>query len=111
MVNQRRSTPPGERRYNQPDRRFAPLKIAVDGTERSWGMVAAYEKINCLMLMMVDPDVDFNVIAQDEGVCVQRDPVPDGHGPARPALGATVDPDPSAVRALAGQPAQAWPAA
>ena len=46
---------------------FADLKTATDGIERMLGKVVAYEKINYLMLMMVDKDVHFHVIPRYAG--------------------------------------------
>jgi diadenosine tetraphosphate (Ap4A) HIT family hydrolase len=41
---------------------FADLQQVVQKVERCLGQVVAYERINYLMLMMVDPDVHFHVI-------------------------------------------------
>ena len=41
---------------------FADLKAAVDGIEALLRHTVAYERINYLMLMMVDPDVHFHVL-------------------------------------------------
>jgi diadenosine tetraphosphate (Ap4A) HIT family hydrolase len=41
---------------------FADLQQVVQRVERSLREVVAYERINYLMLMMVDPDVHFHVI-------------------------------------------------
>jgi diadenosine tetraphosphate (Ap4A) HIT family hydrolase len=41
---------------------FAELHTAVGHIERALADLARYEKINYLMLMMVDPDVHFHVI-------------------------------------------------
>lgn len=46
---------------------FADLKTAVDGIEALLRHTVAYERINYLMLMMVDPDVHFHVIPRYEG--------------------------------------------
>lgn len=91
---------------------FNDLKVAIDGIERLLGKVVAYEKINYLMLMMVDRDVHFHVIPRYEGVRVhQGREYTDAGWPAAPALGATVDLDPPAAKALASMLAQEWSAA
>mgnify|MGYP003592893670 CR=1 FL=1 len=41
---------------------FADLQVAVAGVERLLRAKVDYQKINYLMLMMVDPDVHFHVI-------------------------------------------------
>ncbi len=46
---------------------FADLKTATEGVERLLSKVVAYEKINYLMLMMVDKDVHFHVIPRYAG--------------------------------------------
>ncbi len=46
---------------------FADMKVAVDGIEALLGHTVAYERINYLMLMMVDLDVHFHVLPRYEG--------------------------------------------
>ena len=46
---------------------FADLKTAVDGIEILLRDAVGYQKINYLMLMMVDKDVHFHVIPRYEG--------------------------------------------
>jgi len=46
---------------------FADLQQAVAGIEALLRHTVAYERINYLMLMMVDPDVHFHVIPRYEG--------------------------------------------
>jgi diadenosine tetraphosphate (Ap4A) HIT family hydrolase len=90
---------------------FADLQIAIGGIERLLGKVVAYEKINYLMLMMVDRDVHFHVIPRYDGSRVYdgREYV-DAGWPAAPALGATIDLDATAAGALAAKLAQDWSA-
>ena len=74
------------------------LKAAVD-----------YEKINYLMLMMVDKDVHFHVLPRYSGVREHEGAVfPDAGWPAAPALGAAVELSTEAVERLASRFAQAW---
>lgn len=71
---------------------FADLKVAISGIERLLSQVVAYEKINYLMLMMVDRDVHFHVIPRYDGVRVYDGrEFPDAGWPAAPALGSAVD--------------------
>jgi diadenosine tetraphosphate (Ap4A) HIT family hydrolase len=90
---------------------FADLQTAIGGIERLLSKVVAYEKINYLMLMMVDRDVHFHVIPRYAGARVHdgREYV-DAGWPAAPALGATVDLDEAAAGALAQRLAREWAA-
>jgi diadenosine tetraphosphate (Ap4A) HIT family hydrolase len=90
---------------------FADLQTAIGGIERLLSKVVAYEKINYLMLMMVDRDVHFHVIPRYDGARVHdgREYV-DAGWPAAPALGATIDLDEAAAGALAQRLAREWAA-
>ena len=91
---------------------FADLKVATDGIERLLGKVVAYEKINYLMLMMVDRDVHFHVIPRYAGTREHDGRTfADAGWPAVPALGSTVDLDPDAAEQMARTFAKAWSAA
>jgi len=89
---------------------FADLQIAVTGVEHMLRGVVDYQKINYLMLMMVDPDVHFHVIPRYEGERV-HDGVsfPDAGWPGPPALGATVDLGKDGAARLAAHLRAAWP--
>lgn len=50
-----------------PAEAYAELKIATAAIERMLGGFTSYEKLNYLMLMMVDPHVHFHVIPRYEG--------------------------------------------
>ncbi len=73
---------------------FAGLKPVIDKTEAMLRGMVDYQKINYLMLMMVDKDVHFHVIPRYEG---SRDfagmTVPDAGWPGPPQLGQAVAPD------------------
>lgn len=76
---------------------FADLRTAVAGVEAALTGFVAYEKINHLMLMMVDPDVHFHVIPRYQDVRrFEGVEFPDAGWPGPPALGRSVEP-PSAV--------------
>jgi diadenosine tetraphosphate (Ap4A) HIT family hydrolase len=91
---------------------FADLKIATEGVERMLGEVVAYEKINYLMLMMVDKDVHFHVIPRYAGTREHDGRVFNDAGwPLAPALGVTTDLDMDAAERLAQTLARAWSAA
>ncbi len=46
---------------------FADLRVAIKGIEALLSAQVGFQKINYLMLMMVDPDVHFHVIPRYEG--------------------------------------------
>src|SRR5512139_4146301 len=88
---------------------FADLQHVVKGVESMLRQIVAYERINYLMLMMVDPDVHFHVIprypvARDfMGVAYQ-----DAGWPGPPALNLDVNLDDPARDALVKELRQAW---
>jgi len=88
---------------------FADLGEAVRGVERVLGEAVAYQKINYLMLMMVDPDVHFHVLPRYEG---SREfeglSFPDNGWPGQPQLSPAVDLPPPALYALAQRLASLW---
>ena len=88
---------------------FADLQVAVAGIERLLKAQVGYEKINYLMLMMVDKDVHFHVLPRYEGVREHEgQSVPDTGWPAAPALGSAVALSTDAIERLAARFAQAW---
>ena len=91
---------------------FADLAVAVKGIERVLGRLVGYQKINYLMLMMVDRDVHFHVIPRYEGAREHGGlTFADAGWPAQPALGQTVDLDEAAIAALTGELRGLWTAA
>lgn len=88
---------------------FADLQVAVAGIERLLKAKIAYQKINYLMLMMVDKDVHFHVLPRYDGVREHDgQSFPDAGWPTAPALGAAVALSDEAVQRLAQDFAQAW---
>ena len=88
---------------------FADLRVAVAGIERLLKAQVDYEKINYLMLMMVDKDVHFHVLPRYEGArTYEGQSFPDAGWPAAPALGAAVELSAEDVARLAQRFAQAW---
>jgi diadenosine tetraphosphate (Ap4A) HIT family hydrolase len=90
---------------------FADLQHVVRGVETALREVVAYERINYLMLMMVDPDVHFHVIPRYQGA---REfggmTFADAGWPGPPALEPAVVPDEAARESLRVRLVQAWPA-
>lgn len=95
---------------------FADLQTAITGIEGLLKARVGYQKINYLMLMMVDPDVHFHVIPRYEG-SREHEGVTyvDAGWPGQPNLGAAHDLGVEGAAKLAQDLAQdlakAWPAA
>jgi diadenosine tetraphosphate (Ap4A) HIT family hydrolase len=89
---------------------FAGLQVVVRGVEQVLEALVGYERINYLMLMMVDRDVHFHVIprypdARDyEGLTFS-----DAGWPGPPVLSSAVELPPAALRALSAKLAALWP--
>jgi diadenosine tetraphosphate (Ap4A) HIT family hydrolase len=91
---------------------FADLGVAVAGVEAMLRKVVDYEKINYLMLMMVDRDVHFHVIPRYAGERTHAgETFPDAGWPAQPNLGAAVDLGPEGAAKLAEVLRREWPKA
>jgi len=91
------------------DDAFAELATATAGIERTLSVFRPYDKINYLMLMMVDPDVHFHVLpryatAQTYGGVTFADP----GWPAVPDLSKAVTPEPQIRDALVAELRGAW---
>lgn len=88
------------------------MREMVRGIESMLAQFVAYERINYLMLMMVDPDVHFHVIprysdARDfEGVSFR-----DSGWPGPPALEPAIALEPATSAALVAKLRAAWPGA
>ncbi|HEX8571691.1 MAG TPA: HIT family protein [Allosphingosinicella sp.] len=92
------------------DGAFAELQRAVGDIEAALASAVRFEKINYLMLMMVDPHVHFHVIPRYEGersACGVS--VRDAGWPKAPALGEAVELEAGQVEALAGHLKRHWP--
>lgn len=91
---------------------FAEMRELVAAIESALREVVAYERINYLMLMMVDPDVHFHVIPRYDGSRTFQDiAFPDAGWPGPPALDAAVTLDAPTARALRARLAEALPRA
>ncbi len=92
-----------------PPEAFAELQRVVTEIEKALGAAIRHEKINYLMLMMVDPHVHFHVIPRYEGersACGMT--VTDAGWPKVPALGEAVTLGPGQVEALVGYLKKYW---
>lgn len=89
---------------------FADMKQAVDGIEALLRHTVAYERINYLMLMIVDLDVHFHVVPRYEG---ERQyggrRYPDAGWPGQPALASHVALSEEEAAALAAELSARWP--
>lgn len=89
---------------------FGDLQVAIKGVEAMLKRVVNYQKINYLMLMMVDPDVHFHVIPRYEGVRTHEGVTfADAGWPGPPALGEAVDLGQDGAARLAETLRAAWP--
>lgn len=89
---------------------FAELQQATRDIEAGLSAFRKYEKINYLMLMMVDPDVHFHVLPRyAETQSFDGTDYPDKGWPAVPDLGAAVVPDAAGQAALVAAIQAAWP--
>ena len=88
---------------------YADLRANVRRVEAMLREVVAYERINYLMLMMVDPDVHFHVIPRHAGARRFGDvEIADAGWPGPPALDAAVALDDATRDALLGRLREAW---
>lgn len=88
---------------------FADLQAAVGGIEAMLRQIVAYERINYLMLMMVDPDVHFHVIPRYDGAREHGGRTfTDAGWPGPPALASHVALSHEDAAALAAEFAARW---
>jgi len=88
---------------------FAELRGVVRGAEATLRAFVAYERINYLMLMMVDPDVHFHVIPRYSGARnFMGMAYQDAGWPGPPALNVDVILDAPARDALVMELRQTW---
>ena len=84
-----------------PAEAHAELKTATAAIEAALAGAVAYQKLNYLMLMMVDPHVHFHVIPRYEGARSHGDlTMTDAGWPGQPDLGVAVKLDEAATAAL-----------
>lgn len=93
-----------------PPEAHAELATVTKEIETALSGVVRYQKLNYLMLMMVDPHVHFHVIPRYEGER-ERDgiSITDAGWPGPPALGQAVALDADQIRALSGWLKGLWP--
>lgn len=95
-----------------PAEAFAELAQITAEIEITLGNAIDYQRINYLMLMMVDPHVHFHVIPRYEGTrTAQGFTIADAGWPKPPALGEAVALDPAGIEALGGWLRRLWPSA
>jgi diadenosine tetraphosphate (Ap4A) HIT family hydrolase len=93
-----------------PAEAHAELAIATKEIEGALAQAVAYQKINYLMLMMVDPHVHFHVIPRYEGEREQSGAsVTDAGWAGPPALGQAVALSDAQIGALVGWLKGSWP--
>jgi diadenosine tetraphosphate (Ap4A) HIT family hydrolase len=88
---------------------YADMRAVIRRIEGTLRDVVRYERINYLMLMMVDPDVHFHVIPRYEGSRrFGNTAFPDAGWPGPPMLDAAVTPDVATSDALLAELRAAW---
>lgn len=86
-----------------PDAAFAELALVSRAIETALLAAVAHEKLNYLMLMMVDPHVHYHVIPRYSGTRTQGGMVFEDHGwPKLPELGQAVALDGAQIATLTG---------
>jgi len=91
---------------------FAELQQVVSDIEAGLGAFRPYQKINYLMLMMVDRDVHFHVLPRyDAAQDFQGRAFEDAGWPAVPNLAGGMQPEPAMLDALGAAVKAAWPGA
>ena len=90
---------------------FAELQRVVGDIETGLRAFRPYQKINYLMLMMVDKDVHYHVLPRYEAAQdFEGTAYPDKGWPALPDLAGGIQPDAAAQAALVAAVSAAWPA-
>lgn len=88
---------------------FVDLGRAVSKIERVLKAHVAYERINYLMLMMVDPDVHFHVIPRYEGTRERAGALYEDKGwPGPPNLASGIDLEGEALDAMVAELKSRW---
>lgn len=88
---------------------FGDLKTAIDGIEALLKGEVRYDKINYLMLMMVDPDVHFHVVPRYDGERTHAGHTfKDAGWPGQPSLASNVALSEDEAAALAAEFATRW---
>ena len=88
---------------------FADLQHAIAGIERMLGAFVAYQRINYLMLMMVDPHVHFHVVPRyEEPRDHEGRTYTDAGWPGPPALGQAVTPDEATTERIRDRLSTLW---
>ena len=92
-----------------PREAFAEQKDAVAAIAKALAAFVDYERINYLMLMMVDPNVHFHVIPRYSGSRSWNGiEFPDSGWPGSPALGSAVQLPPDRLAGLAAEIAETF---
>ena len=91
---------------------FAEMHVAIGEIEAALEAAVGYERINYLMLMMVDPHVHFHVIPRYEGKRSAAGlTIEDAGWPKLPDLASAAAPDEEGLAALVAWLKVYWPAA
>ena len=87
-----------------PDEAFVEQSDVIRAIEAAARRFSGYERLNYLMLMMVDPNVHFHVIPRYSGAREWNGTVfPDDGWPGPPQLNSAVELEPSQIRSMRDQ--------
>ena len=100
-----------ERAFSElPPQSFAELRTVVNAIESGLKAFKPYDKINYLMLMMVDPHVHFHVVPRyARSQSFGGADFPDNGWPAAPDLARAITPSADATAALRDAIRASWP--
>jgi diadenosine tetraphosphate (Ap4A) HIT family hydrolase len=97
--------------HDLPEAAFTELKAVVSHVETALSAMVSYQKINYLMLMMVDPEVHFHVIPRYERPAeLEGTRFPDHGWPGPPALTQFTETDETLDGAIMARLKSHWPA-
>ena len=89
---------------------FAEMAVVVPHLETASKSFRAWQKINYLMLMMVDPNVHFHVLPRYSDTQSFGDAdYPDSGWPGPPNLGSAVNPSETELQSIIAEIKSAWP--
>ena len=106
------SKEPARQFHEVSERGFTELKSAVTHIEQALVQLARHQKLNYLMLMMVDPDVHFHVIPRYQQPARFDEVAFTDHGwPGPPALTRFTETDAATNAAITARLKAHWPSA
>lgn len=104
------ATEPARQFHELPEAAFTELKTVVEHVETGLRPLVDYQRINYLMLMMVDPDVHFHVIPRYQAAAeLDGLAFPDHGWPGPPALASFTQTAPRTNETIKARLLAQWP--